>query len=65
MLRLCLDAHRVGYVSFGQGLRLIIDQGFQASSPELLKMNISLLSGIIMIFGGGNVCPLLLCFLDW
>ena len=41
-------------LAFGQGLRLIIDQGFQASSPELLKMNISLLSGIIMILAVGT-----------
>ena len=41
-------------LAFGQGLRLIIDQGFQASTPELLKMNISLLSGIILILALGT-----------
>ena len=36
-------------LAVGQGLRLIIDQGFQAGSPNLLNGNIGVLSCIIVV----------------
>ena len=41
-------------LAVGQGLRLIIDQGFQAGSPNLLKVNIVVLSGIIVVLAAGT-----------
>ena len=41
-------------LAVGQGLRLIIDQGFQAGSPNLLKVNIGVLSCIIVVLAAGT-----------
>lgn len=41
-------------LAVGQGLRLIIDQGFQAGSPSLLKVNIGVLSCIIVVLAAGT-----------
>ena len=41
-------------LAVGQGLRLIIDQGFQAGSANLLKVNIGVLSCIIVVLAAGT-----------
>ena len=41
-------------LAVGQGLRLIIDQGFQAGSLNLLKVNIGVLSCIIVVLAAGT-----------
>ena len=41
-------------LAVGQGIRLIIDQGFQAGSPNLLKVNIGVLSCIIAVLAAGT-----------
>ena len=38
----------------GQGPHLIIDQDFQAGSPNLLKVSIGVLSGIIVVLAAGT-----------